>query len=54
MTDIIVTAILVVILGSAAWYVCQAKKRGAKCIGCPVEGGCSGSCSSCGCHSKDL
>ena len=47
MTNIIFTAILVAILGSAAWYVYRAKKRGAKCIGCPVEGGCSGCCSSC-------
>jgi len=47
MTDIIFSAILAVILGSAARYVYKAKKRGAKCIGCPVEGGCSGCCSSC-------
>ena len=47
MTDIIFTVILAAILGSAAWYVYKAKKRGVKCIGCPVEGGCSGCCTSC-------
>ncbi|MBQ4545226.1 MAG: FeoB-associated Cys-rich membrane protein [Oscillospiraceae bacterium] len=44
MTDIIVVAVLLAILGAAAWYVIKAKKNGKKCIGCP--GGCS-SCSGC-------
>lgn len=44
MTDIIVIAVLAVIVGFAARYVYKAKKSGAKCIGCPVEGGCSGKC----------
>ena len=47
MTDLIILAVLALICGSAAIYVYRAKKRGAKCIGCPVEGGCSGCCSSC-------
>ena len=50
MTDLIFTAILVVILGAAARYVYKAKKSGAKCIGCAVEGGCSHSCGSCSCE----
>ncbi|MBO5339401.1 MAG: FeoB-associated Cys-rich membrane protein [Oscillospiraceae bacterium] len=45
MTDLIVIAVLAVIVGLAARYVYRAKKSGAKCIGCPVEGGCSGKCS---------
>ncbi len=50
MTDLIFTAILVAILGAAAWYVYKAKKSGVKCIGCPAGGSCSGKCSgSCGC-----
>ena len=44
MTDLLVVAVLVVIVGFAARYVYKAKKSGAKCIGCPVEGGCSGKC----------
>lgn len=39
MTDIIIIAVLVVILGGAGYYVYKAKKSGKKCIGCP-EGSC--------------
>lgn len=50
MTDMIVIAILVVIVGLAVGYMIKAKKSGRKCIGCP-EGSCN--CSSgaggCGC-----
>ena len=48
MTNIIAIAVLVAIIGAAGRYVYRAKKSGAKCIGCPVEGGCSGKCG-CGC-----
>ncbi len=40
MTDIIILAILLVILGAAIAYIVRAKKNGARCIGCS-----SGSCS---------
>ena len=49
MTDIIVIAVLAVVIGFAARYVYKAKKSGGKCIGCPVEGGCSGKCN---CHKE--
>lgn len=39
MTDIIIVAVLLVVLGLAARYVIKAKKSGRKCIGCP-EGTC--------------
>lgn len=39
MEDIIIIAILIVIIGCAAFYVYKAKKSGKKCIGCPD--GCS-------------
>lgn len=61
MTDIIVVAILVLVVGSAVGYIIRAKKRGVKCIGCSAGGGCP-SChgaeqkSGCGCccaHSDD-
>jgi len=51
MTDFIVVAILVVVIGSAVGYIIKAKKSGRKCIGCPdgccssKENGCS-----CGCY----
>ncbi len=46
MDNVIIVAILVIIIGAAAWYVIRAKKKGSKCIGCPSE--CKGSCSGCG------
>lgn len=57
MTDLIIIAVLVLIVGGAGAYIYHAKKNGAKCIGCPDSGnchcgkesGCScGGCSSCG------
>ena len=47
MENIILVAVLLIIVGSAAWYVIKAKKSGKKCIGCP-EGSCTGHCGSCG------
>ena len=46
MTNLILIAVLAVIVGLAARYVYKARKSGAKCIGCPVEGGCAGTCGS--------
>lgn len=43
--DYLIIAIVAVIIGGAALYIYQAKKRGAKCIGCPDSGTCSGQCS---------
>lgn len=54
MTNVIVIAILVLILGLAVRYIIKAKKSGAKCIGCSV-GGCTCSQeapSNCGCGSE--
>ena len=65
MTDYVVIAILVVVIGAALAYIIREKKRG-RCIGCPdadscqtrsqSEGAapaCSGCCSSCrGCHTN--
>ena len=45
MKNIIIVAILLVIVGLAAFYVYKAKKKGKKCIGCPDS--CSCSCSNC-------
>ena len=50
MENIIILLIIFVISGAAIRYIYKAKKRGAKCIGCP--GGCSGKGKCCEC--KDL
>ena len=54
MTDLIIVAVLALICGSAAIYVYRAKKRGAKCIGCPSAKTCSGKgkppCDGCSCN----
>ncbi len=44
MINFIVIGILVVMLGSAIFYIVREKKRGVKCIGCPVAGTCPHSC----------
>ena len=61
MADFILVVVLAVILGTAIAYIVKAKKSGAKCIGCSVEGGCphkknQTTCGSgegqCSCHTK--
>ncbi len=49
MESAIIVAIVLIIVGLAAGYVIKAKKRGAKCIGCPDGCSCSksGGCSGC-------
>ena len=44
MTDIVLIAVLLVVLGGAGLYVYKAKKSGKKCIGCPNSGCCNGHC----------
>lgn len=40
MTDIIIIAIVVIIVGLAGLYIYRAKKKGKKCIGCPYACSC--------------
>lgn len=40
MKDILIVVVLLVILGAACVYIYKAKKRGAKCIGCPYAETC--------------
>ena len=49
MTDLIISIILFLIIGSAARYVYKQKKMGVKCIGCEFSKSCSSgtSCPSC-------
>ncbi len=57
MTDYIIIAVIVVIIGSAVAYIIKEKKRGTKCIGCPDGATCGGNCSgcsgSCGCSTDE-
>lgn len=50
MIDFAVIAVIVVIIAAALGYIRKAKKNGAKCIGCPVQGGCAGKDSATGCN----
>lgn len=47
LSDIIVIAAIVLVIGGAVAYIIKAKKSGKKCIGCPDSNACSGSCSAC-------
>lgn len=52
--NVIIIAILVLIVAAIGLYLYRAKKRGAKCIGCPYAKQCGGTCSgSCGNVKKD-
>ena len=59
-TNIIIIAVILLIVGLAVFYVIKAKKSGKKCIGCPDSGTCGASskasacsCGCSGCASKD-
>ena len=41
MENFIIIAIIVLIIGFAAFYIYKAKKSGEKCIGCPNSCSCS-------------
>lgn len=52
MTNVIIIAILVMILGASITYIIKEKKKGAVCIGCPHAGSCGSkkkADSRCGC-----
>lgn len=51
--NVIIIAIIVLIIGSAAYYVYKAKKSGRKCIGCPDGSTCKGKCSCCNCCDEE-
>lgn len=44
MVDFIIAVIVLSIVGGAAFYICRAKKNGAKCIGCPNSKTCGCNC----------
>lgn len=40
LANVIVMLVLILIIGSAVFYLLRAKKKGVKCIGCPSGGSC--------------
>lgn len=40
MENVVIVSVLVVIVGLAVGYIVKAKKKGAKCIGCPYSDCC--------------
>ena len=55
MQNLVIILIIGMLVALAAGYVYRAKKRGAKCIGCPDAKRCSGNCGNCpgcGCVKK--
>ena len=45
MVNVILWIVVGLILAGAILYILKAKKKGVKCIGCPMAGTCSGNCS---------
>lgn len=41
MADLMVIVAVIVIVGAATAYIIKSKKRGVKCIGCPLAGECA-------------
>lgn len=41
LVNIIATLILLVIIGAACYYIYKEKKKGTRCIGCPMAGDCA-------------
>ena len=44
MTDFIIGAALVLVIGAIVFYLYRLKKRGQTCVGCPYAKQCSGKC----------
>ena len=47
MKNAILILIILLILGSALFYIRMRKKKGVKCIGCPSGGVCGQACPGC-------
>ena len=42
--DYIAIAAILLVVGSAIFYIIHAKRRGEKCVGCPYAKQCGGNC----------
>ncbi|MCR5302963.1 MAG: FeoB-associated Cys-rich membrane protein [Lachnospiraceae bacterium] len=41
MVNVIAALVIICMLGAAVYYIYKEKKKGARCIGCPMAGNCS-------------
>lgn len=53
MENLIILAVVAIIITLAGSYIHKAKKRGARCIGCPSGCSCSGKCGGCHCGESE-
>ena len=44
MTNLILIAVLLLVVGGASYYIHKAKKQGQKCVGCPYAKTCGNQC----------
>jgi hypothetical protein len=52
LTNIIATLVILAIVGGASYYIYKEKKKGTKCIGCPMAGNCAKAKAQMGCCSS--
>lgn len=54
MTNLVIVAVLLLIIGGAVFYIAKEKKRGVKCVGCPAGATCAhkNGASGCNCSSE--
>ena len=45
MTNLIIVAVLLLLVGGAGFYIYRSKKQGQACVGCPHAKTCGGKCS---------
>ncbi len=54
MTNFIIAAVVLILVGAAVLYIRKEKKHGAVCIGCPSSCSCGKKQGGgCGCHDKE-
>ncbi|MCR5654707.1 MAG: FeoB-associated Cys-rich membrane protein [Lachnospiraceae bacterium] len=49
MVNVIATIVILAIVGGASYYIYKEKKKGTRCIGCPMAGNCSKAKAACEC-----
>ena len=53
MENLVILAVVAIILALSCRYLCRAKKRGVKCIGCPSGCSCNEKCGGCHCEKSE-
>lgn len=52
LVNVVVTLIIVALVGAACYYIYKEKKKGTRCIGCPMAGNCAKAKAQMGCSSS--